>query len=133
MTLQFLGILASAIVMFVLGGVWYSPMLFANAWARESGTPNEHNTDPKAQARFFLILLLLLMLAAAVLDCVITSWAPGRGLSHGLSVGFIGGVLAASVIGMDTLFERKSIKLFLINAGYYIISFSITGVILTLF
>jgi len=133
MTLQFLGILASAVVMFVLGGVWYSPMLFANAWARESGTPNEHNTDPKAQARFFLILLALLMLAAAVLDCVITSWAPGRGLSHGLAVGFIGGVLAASVIGMDTLFERKSIKLFLINAGYYLISFSITGVILTLF
>jgi hypothetical protein len=133
MTLQYLGIFVSAFVMFVLGGVWYSPMLFANAWARESGTPNEHTTDPKAQARFFLILLVLLLVAAAVLDCVLTSWAPGRGLTHGLSVGFIGGILAASVVGMDTLFERKSLKLFLINAGYYLISFSITGVILALF
>ena len=133
MTLQYLGILASAVVMFVLGGVWYSPMLFANAWARESGTPNEHNTDPKVQARFFVTLLVLLLLAAAVLDCVLNSWAPGRGLTHGFSVGFIGGVLAAAVIGMDTLFERKSIKLFLINAGYYLVAFSVTGTILALF
>ena len=133
MTLQFLGILASAVIMFVLGGVWYSPMLFANAWARESGTPNEHNTDPKVQARFFIILLALLLLAAGVLDCVLTNWAPGRGLSHGLAVGFIGGMLATSVIGMDTLFERKSLKLFLINAGYYTVAFSMAGVILALF
>jgi Protein of unknown function (DUF1761) len=133
MSLQYLGIFVSAFVMFVLGGMWYSPMLFANAWARESGTPNEHNSDPKVQARFFLILLALLLVAAAVLDCVLTSWAPGRGLSHGFSVGFIGGILAASVVGMDTLFERKSLRLFLINAGYYLIAFSITGVILALF
>lgn len=128
-----LGIVVSAVVMFALGGMWYSPMLFATAWARESGTPNEHNTDPKAQARFFIILLALLMLAAAVLDCVITSWAPGPGLGHGLAVGFIGGVLAAAVVGMDTLFERKSIQLFLINAGYYLLSFCIAGLILALF
>lgn len=133
MLFHLLGILAAAVVMFVLGGVWYSPMLFANAWARESGTPNEHNPDPKVQARFFLILLALLMLAAAVLDCIISSWAPGPGLGHGLAVGFIGGALAAAVIGMDTLFERKRIKLFLINAGYYLLSFCVAGVILALF
>lgn len=128
-----LGIVVSAVVMFALGGVWYSPMLFANAWARESGTPNEHNPDRKAQLRFFVILLLLLMLAAGVLDCILGSWAPGPGLGHGLAVGFIGGLLAAAVIGMDTLFERKSIKLFLINAGYYLLSFCIAGLILALF
>ncbi len=128
-----LAILASAVVMFALGGLWYSPILFANTWARESGTPNEHNPDPKAQARFFVILLVLLMLAAAVLDCIITSWAPGPGLGHGLAVGVIGGSLAAAVIGMDTLFERKRFALFLINAGYYMLSFCVAGVILALF
>lgn len=125
-------IVVSAVAMFALGGLWYSPLLFANAWARESGTPNEHNPDPKAQARFFLILLALLMLAAAVLDCIITSWAPGPGLGHGLAAGFIGGTLAVAVIGMDTLFERKSLKLFFINSGYYLIGFCATGVILAL-
>ena len=128
-----LGIILCAIFGFMLGGLWYSPMLFANAWARESGTPNEHNPDPKAQIRFFAILLVLLMLAAAALDCIITSWAPGRGLTHGLAVGFIGSMLAVAVVGMDTLFERKSITLFLINSGYYLLTFCCMGVILALF
>lgn len=128
-----LGIILCAIFGFMLGGLWYSPLLFANAWARESGTPNEHNPDPKAQIRFFAILLALLMLAAAVLDCIITSWAPGRGLTHGLAVGFIGSMLSIAVVGMDTLFERKSITLFLINSGYYLLTFCCMGVILALF
>ena len=128
-----LAILASAVVMFALGGLWYSPALFAHAWSRESGTPDEHTTDRKVQMRFFVVLLVLLMLAAAVLDCVITSWAPGPGLGHGLAVGFIGGTLAAAVVGMDTLFERKRLTLFLINAGYYMLSFCVAGVILALF
>lgn len=125
-------IVVSAVVMFAFGGLWYSPVLFANAWARESGTPNEHNPDPKAQARFFAILLALLMLAAAVLDCIMSSWAPGPGLGHGLAVGFLGGTFAAAVIGMDTLFERKRFTLFCINAGYYLLGFSAVGVILAL-
>lgn len=133
MVLNLLGILLSAFLMFVLGGLWYSPMLFAKAWSRESGTPEEHSTDPKAHLRFFVILFLLLCVAAAVIDCVLVDWAPGRGFMHGLSVGFIGGVLAAAVIGMDTLFERKRVTLFLINAGYYLIAFTLTGVILVFF
>lgn len=133
MVLQVLGILISAFLMFVLGGLWYSPMLFAKTWSRESGTPEEHSTDPKAHLRFFIILFVLLAVAAAVIDCVLADWAPGRGFSHGLSVGFIAGVLAATVIGMDTLFERKRLTLFLINAGYYLIAFTLTGVILVFF
>lgn len=133
MVLNLIGILVAAFLMFVLGGLWYSPMLFAKTWARESGTPEEHNTDPKANLRFFAILFLLLALAAAAIDCVLMDWAPGRGFTHGLSVGFIAGVLAAAVIGMDTLFERKRLTLFLINAGYYLIAFTLTGVVLVFF
>ena len=133
MSFHFFGILVSAIGMFALGGTWYSPMLFAKAWARESGTPEEHNANPKVQIRFFTVLFLWLVLAAGTLDYVLGHWAPGDGIAHGLSVGFTGGILAAAVIGMDTLFERKSAKLFLINAGYYVLSFCAAGVILSLF
>lgn len=133
MTFHFFGILVSAVVMFAMGGTWYSPMLFAKAWARESGTPEEHTTDPKAQLRFFVTLFLLLVLAAGALDYVLGHWATGEGIAHGLGVGFTGGVLAVAVVGMDTLFERKHVKLFLINAGYYLLSFCAAGVILSLF
>lgn len=132
MTSHLLGIVVAAVAAFMFGALWYSPMVFANVWARESGTPTEHNTDPKVQARFMGILLALLLVSAAVLDCILTAWAPGQGLTHGLSVGFLGGVLAATVVGMDTLFERKSLKLFFINSGYYLISFVVMGFLVSL-
>ncbi|MEO0341740.1 MAG: DUF1761 domain-containing protein, partial [Bacteroidota bacterium] len=51
--------------------------------------------------------------------------------------GLIGGVLAgfgwvALSLGMIYLFERRSFKLFLINAGYLVVSFTLMGIILGL-
>jgi hypothetical protein len=34
---------------------------------------------------------------------------------------------------MNTLFERKSFRLFLMNSGYYLVGFCVIGIILTLF
>lgn len=128
MGLQVIGIIVAAIVMFVLGGVWYSPMLFAHAWSRETGITT-HNPERKAQVRFTLVLLGSLLLAAAILACILTSWIPGHNWAHGLAVGFLGGLLAAAVAAMNTLFERKSLRLFCINAGYFLVGFCLMGLL----
>ena len=124
--MHIVGIVLAAVAGFVLGGIWYAPKLFGHVWARESGTPETHNPDPKAQARFFVILLALLALVALVLDHMLHGHG---GVLRGLHVGGTAGVIAMAVVGMDTLFERKHVKLFLINAGYYLISFCIMGAI----
>lgn len=130
--MQIIGIMVAAVLMFILGGIWYSPMLFAHAWSRETGI-TEHKPTPKSMLRFSAVLLVFLLLSAAILACILTSWLPGHNWRHGLAVGFLGGVLATAVVGMNTLFERKSLKLFLINAGYYLIGFCLMGVIVALF
>ena len=130
--MQIIGIMVAAVLMFILGGIWYSPMLFAHAWSRETGI-TEHKPTPKSMLRFSAVLLVFLLLSAAILACILTSWLPGHNWRHGLAVGFLGGVLAAAVVGMNTLFERKSLKLFLINAGYYLVGFCLMGVIVALF
>jgi Protein of unknown function (DUF1761) len=129
---QIFGIIIAAVLMFVLGAIWYSPMLFAHAWSRETGI-TQHQPTPKSMLRFSALLLLFLLLDASVLACILASWLPGDNWRHGLAVGFLGGTLAATVVGMNTLFERKSIKLFLINSGYYLIGFSLMGVSVALF
>jgi len=126
--MHILAIVLASVAGFVLGGFWYSPLLFGHVWARESGTPETHNPDPKAQIRFFVILLVLLALVASVFEQALR-WRVAGGATEGLTVGGVGGVLAAAVVGMDTLFERKRPVLFLINAGYYLITFSVMGVI----
>lgn len=37
---------------------------------------------------------------------------------------------ASAAMGITYLFERKSFKLFLINAGYHVVTFTIMGLIL---
>ena len=36
-TINWLAVIAAALSNFLLGGLWYSPMLFGNAWAKENG------------------------------------------------------------------------------------------------
>lgn len=126
--MHILGIILAAVAGFVLGGIWYSPPLFGHVWALESGTPETHNPDRKAQVRFFTILLVLLALVAAVLGYAL-SWRGAVGAIPGLRMGAVAALLAAAVVGMDTLFERKRMMLFLINAGYYALSFCVMGMI----
>lgn len=126
--MHILGIVLAAAAGFILGGFWYSPIAFGHVWARESGTPETHNPDPKAQVRFFVILLVLLALVAAVLAYAL-SWRSTAGALAGLETGAVTALLAIAVVGMDTLFERKRLTLFLINAGYYALSFCVMGAI----
>jgi hypothetical protein len=126
-----LGIVIAAGIVFMLGALWYSPMMFFGVWSRGTGI-TDHQTDRKLMLRFFGILGALLLLAACVLDYVVSNWAGGQGLINGITVGFLGGLLATAVVGMNSLFERRSFQLFLVNAGYQMVGFLIMGLILAL-
>lgn len=131
--MNYLAILLAALAMFALGSVWYSPVLFAKAWVRESGGDPAYKPSGKEMGRTFGGTFVLLLVCAAVLDWVVTNSAGvGEGMSHGLLVGLLGGVLATAITGINYLFERKSRTLFLINAGYDVLGFCIMGVVLAL-
>ena len=40
-TLNFWAILVTVVVSFAIGGLWYSPLMFANAWMAEHGYKEE--------------------------------------------------------------------------------------------
>jgi hypothetical protein len=130
--MHYLGILLAAAAMFGLGSVWYSPVLFSKAWAREAGIDPNQKPDGKAMARTFGATFLLLIVCAAVLDVFISNSTAGEGILHGLFMGFLGGVIGTAITAINHLFEKKSLQLFLINAGYAVIGFCLMGVILAL-
>ena len=130
--MHYLGIVLAALAMFALGSVWFSPVLFVKAWLRETGQDPNQKPDGKQMARTFGLTLVLLLISAAVLDCFITNWSAGEGLLHGLWVGVMGGIIAATTTGINYLFEKKSWTLFFINAGYDLVGFCIMGMILSL-
>lgn len=122
-------VLVAALSGFVLGGLWYSPVLFGKAWQRETGLSDE--TLARGNLALIFGLAFVLCLVASLVFAMFLG--PRPSLALGLGAGFSAGLCWVSAsFGINYLFERKSLKLFLINAGYHTLQFTLIGLVLAL-
>lgn len=126
-TLNMWAVLVAALSTFLIGGLWYSRALCGKAWMRENGFTEESLKGRNMGKIFGLAFLLALIAAANLVMFLGAESRPGMGALWGFAAGF--GWVAA-FLGTIYLFERKSFTLFLINAGYCVISLTVMGVIL---
>ena len=125
-TLNFLAVLAAAVSAFVLGGLWYSPMLLGAAWKRANGFTAD---PPAAGAMGFAIAFLLSLVMAFNLAMFLN--APGTTLAFGTAAGFAAGFgWAAMGIGIIAVFEHCPLSYVLINGGYMTVALTAMGAIL---
>jgi len=126
---NYLAVLAAAVATFALGGIWYSPALFGKVWQREAGVTEEKMKSANIGLIFGLTFVLSLI-AAWVFALFL---GPRPPMALGLGAGFSAGLCwVAASLGINYLFERKSLKLWLINGGYHTLQFTIIGLILAL-
>jgi hypothetical protein len=79
-------------------------------------------------AMIFGLSLVLSLIAALVFALFL---GPRPPMALGLGAGFSAGLCwVGASFGINYLFERKSLKLFLINAGYHTVQFTVIGLIL---
>ncbi|SFN50046.1 DUF1761 domain-containing protein [Dokdonella immobilis] len=122
-------VLVAAVSAFVLGGLWYSPVLFGKPWQREAGVSEEQIKNANMGLIFGLAFVLSLI-ASLVFALFL---GPRPPVSLGLGAGFAAGLCwVGASFGINYLFERRSLKLFLINAGYHTVQFTIIGLVLAL-
>ena len=126
---NWLGVLAAAVAGFLIGGLWYGP-LFGKAWQRESGLSDERIKNANMPLIFgttFVLNLFAAFILAHVLD---TYGEPGLNLSimiaGGISLGFV-----VTSLGVNYLFARASLKLFLIDSSYWLLNYIAMGAILS--
>jgi len=125
--LNYLAVLVAALSTFLIGGIWYSPALFSKAWMRENGF-TEENMKGRNMAKIFGLAFLLALISAFNLAMFL---GPERDPVMGALWGFLAGAgWVATFLGTYYLFEGKSFTLFLINAGYGIVSLTVMGAIL---
>jgi hypothetical protein len=121
-------VVVSAALAFILGGMWYSPIMFGKAWMKELKLTDEDLAKANMTMLFgltFLISLVISFCLAAFLN------DPSIGVKEGTMYGFLTGFGWVSMsIGMIYLFSRYSFKLYLIDAGYQIILYTLIGAIL---
>jgi len=126
---NWIAIVIAAVASFALGGLWYSPVLFGKAWQREAGLTHEQVQSGNFVKIFGLSLVLSLLAAWNFANFL----GPRPSLALGLGAGASAGLLwVAGSFGINYLFERKSLKLFLINGGYHTLQFAIIGLVLAL-
>lgn len=129
MDINWLAVLIAALSAFVVGGLWYSPMLAGKAWQAENKLSDE---DLKAsnKARIFGFTFLWSLLMATNLAFFVSGVEDLTAvLGYSLAAGLGWVSLASFTTG---LFELKSTRYMLINAVYHVLTFLIMGLVLGL-
>ncbi|MEO5996271.1 MAG: DUF1761 domain-containing protein [Chitinophagaceae bacterium] len=127
--INWLAVLVAGLSAFILGGVWYSPALFGNAWMKENKlTAEEIKKGNKGKIFGWAFVLALVMsanlamfLADAKTDIV---W--------GTTAGLLAGVWVFAGIAITGLFEHKTARYIFINGFYQMIALALMGAIIGL-
>lgn len=125
-SINWLSVIAAAVSAFIIGGIWYGP-LFGRAWMAAFNF-TEEDLKKRNIPKTFGLSLLLAFIAAINLEMFI---GPEAEVVFGTMAGFFAGFgWVATFLGILYLFEMQSLKAYLINAGYCIVSLTVMGAIL---
>lgn len=124
-------VLAGTLALWVLGALWYSPVLFGKIWQKEVEFKEEEIKKVNMAMVFGLSFLLMLFMVWA-LNFVINSHKPEdvsmlKGLYYGAFTGFF---FSMMTMGVNYLYQRRSVTLWLIDGFYMVIGLGIAGMIL---
>lgn len=123
---NWLAVLAAAALTFVLGGLWYSPLLFGRAWQRLAELSDERVKE--GVGKVFFGAAIAATIGATNLAFFLGPDATfGFGLGAGAAVG-VGWVSTA--LTTTYLFERRPMALTAIDAGYHAVSYAMMGALL---
>jgi hypothetical protein len=127
--IHWLAVLVAGLSGFVVGGVWYGP-LFIKPWlAAEGKTKEQMGGHP---VKVFGLSFLLNLVSAFILDHVLGTYGdPDMHLTlliaTGIALGFV-----IPAYGVNYLFAGRKLVLFLIDAGYWLVTYAVMGAILEL-
>ena len=126
-------VLVSGVVIFMLGGLWYSPVLFAKRWVALIGkTEAELKANAGNMPMSYLVVLLCGLVTAYVMALVVGNFAPGSAVDGAI----IGALCWAGFAGATSygtaVFGGKPKALWLIDSGFNLAAFVVAGIILAL-
>lgn len=129
---DYLAVLVCGVVIFLLGGVWYSKLLFARPWVALMGkTEEELKANAGPMPLNLLIAFLCGTLSAYVLSALMNHHQPidvMRGAKLG-AVCWLGFTAPPSLA--TAVFSQTPKKLWAINVAYDLVSYVLAGMILS--
>ncbi len=134
--INFIAVLAVVAINFILGFVWYTA-LFAKSWTKEMGYDPNMRPDKKTMLKGMALMIFGNFLFVWVLAWTMAGW---QFIPNAKEMGpMVNGVNSAIFLWLGffvpvhfrgIVWEKKSWKLFGINAGYHLVSLLIAALIL---
>ncbi|WP_299438386.1 DUF1761 domain-containing protein [uncultured Aquimarina sp.] len=124
--INWISVIIATLSTFLLGGIWYGP-LFGRTWMTLFNF-TEDDLKKRSIPKTSGISLLLAFIATIILEMFIGKEATAI---FGTLAGFFAGFgWVATFLGILYIFEMQSLKAYLINAGYCVLSLTLMGAIL---
>lgn len=132
-SVNFWAILVAAVVAFVIGALWYSPILFGKEWMSLTGVTDKDVAAAQAKGgmwKLYLAQLILAIITFGVLGFIVAA-ASGMTASDGAFMGFLAWLgFQVTLIAGGYLWEKKPMKLVVIQATCSLLNLVIGGAIL---
>jgi hypothetical protein len=132
--INFLAVLAAAVVSIVIGSLWYSPLLFGKKWIELSGICKGQVDEAKkaGMGKYYAMafvnsFIIATLLAYFIELTAVADLVEAAIMGAAAALGFSATTLLSSVI-----WEKKPFALYLINTGHYLVSYVLMSVIVTL-
>lgn len=127
-SLNWLSIIVATIVYFILGALWYSPVLFGNIWMklRDLDPDTMEQPNPIIYLYSFILQFIgVISLALFITALGIDSAGNGALIGFGAGAGFV-----FSLAGTTGIFTDIPMKLHFLDNGYHVAGLIIAGFIL---
>ncbi len=128
--INYLAIVIAILINMGLGALWYSPVLFAKPWMAANGFTEESIKEAGGATKGYVVSIIV----SVVVALAIASFAKAADSDtaiEGLMLGLAAGLgFVATTAGVSYLFESRPLKLYLINAGYPVVSFALMGLLI---
>lgn len=127
-SINLLAVLVAGILSTILGGLWYSNFAFGKQWKKLTGVKQGKLPRKRSMALGFLATLFIAYVLALFID-----YSEATTFLQGLSAGFqiwLGFIATATL--MPIIYEGKSLKLYILNNGYNLLSLLVMGAIIAI-
>jgi len=125
--MNYVAILAGAIVVMVLGWVWFNPKVFGKSWAEGAGLTED---DMKEMNPVTIVggLLMALVISYAMSRYATHTEEGVSQFVHGMLHGFMPAIFyVAPVLVSKGLYEKKSLSWILTGAAYWVLAITLVG------
>jgi len=132
--LNYLAVAVCTIIYFAIGAMWFS-MLFGKPWMEGHNITMPTDAEKKAAMQKEMPKYMFMSLLFSLIGVLALAYMETAMYTHDWMTGCKAGLVASTfvivMVAQSHMYLRKSFKLFLIDAGYHVVSLIITGIILS--